>query len=93
MKTIWIARCADNNSDHYKAFFNRQEAESAACTMYWYLTRRERLENTVSLESWPVDIPDDDPRTAEELYADLLCDGCESLYGDPATWEEIAREY
>ena len=93
MKTIWVARSANNNTDHYKAFFNRQEAESAACTMYGYLTDRERLGNTVSLESWPVDIPYDDPRTAEELFSDLLNDGDESLYGDPATWEEITREY
>ena len=93
MKTIWIAREANGNTDNCRVFFTRQEAEDAAHGYYAHMTERERRENTVSLESWPVDVSNDDPRTAEELWSDLLYDGDESLYGDPATWEEITREY
>lgn len=89
-KTIWIAREADDNSDAYKAFFDREKAETAALGYYEHLIDRERKKRTVTVEGYPVEVADDDTRTAEELCRDLLMDDELAMF-DPEVYEEIRR--
>lgn len=92
MKTIYIARSANDNTDSIRVTFRRDEARREARCLYDHLTDRERRVNTVSVEAYRVDVSEDDPRSAEQLYNDLMADGDDALFGDPAEWEEIRDE-
>lgn len=89
MKTIYIARSANDNTDSVRVSFSRDEAQREARYLFDHLTDRERRANTVSVEAYRVDVSEDDPRSAEQLYNDLMADGDDALLGDPAEWEEI----
>lgn len=80
MKRIYIAREADDNSDTYRAYFDRESAESMAWQYFTHLTARERRTRSVTVEGYLVPVDDDDPRDAETLWRDLLLDD------DPATY-------
>lgn len=89
MKTIYIARSANDNTDSIRISYSREEAQREARYQFNHLTDRERRTNTVSVEAYRVSVPEDDPRSAEQLYNDLMAAGDEALFGDPAEWEEI----
>lgn len=88
-KIIWIAREANDNTDTMRCFFDKASAMNQAHVYLNHLTEKERAQNTVSVESWPVNVPDDDPRDAETLLDDLYDEGDYPFDGAPATWEEI----
>ena len=92
MKTIWIARSANDGADVMRCFFSREEALQTARMYFNHLTDREKKFNTVSVESHRVDVSDDDTRTAQELY-DWLYDISENAWiEDPATYEVITDD-
>ena len=74
IKTVWIAREADENSDEMRAYFDRDKAESTAWMFFNHLTDRERQRITVTVEGYNVDVPDGDDRDAEKLVNDMLID-------------------
>lgn len=81
MKRIYIARVADDNSDAYRAYFDRESAEATARSYFNHLTPRERMTRSVTVEGYLLPVADDDPRDAETLWRDLLLDD------DPATYD------
>lgn len=87
-KNIWIARVADDNSDAYRAYYGMESARDQAVDYFDHLTAGERRTHTVSIESYSVEVPDDDDRSAEALVRDLLLEDCEELL-NPDTYEEI----
>lgn len=89
-KTIWIARVADDNSDAYTACYDQPSARAAAGNYFDHLTPGERRTHTVSVESYSVEAPDGDDRSAEILVRDLLAEDSEDLL-NPDTWEEITK--
>ena len=76
---IWLARVADDNSDAYRAYYDKAEAEKMARSYFNHLTPKERMTHSVTVEGYI--IPADDPRDAETLWRDLLLDD------DPATYD------
>ena len=92
MKTIWIARSANDNTDVMRCFFSREEALQTARMYFNHLTDREKKFNTVSVESHRVDVSEDDTRTAQQLY-DWLCDiSVDAWVEGPATYEVITDD-
>lgn len=87
-KNIWIARVADDNSDAYRAFYDMKSARKQAGNYFDHLTAGERKTHTVSVESYTVEVADDDERSADLLVQDLLVEDCEELL-NPDTYEEI----
>lgn len=75
---VWIARVADDNSDAYRAYYDKTEAEAMAQHYFDHLTAAERKTHTVSVEGYI--IPSGDERDAEAVWADLI------LEDDPATY-------
>ena len=86
-RIVYIARVADDNSDAYRAFFDREAAEACARDYAAHLTESEKKTHTVSLEGYPVEIAADDPRTADALWRDLLNDDAPETY-DPEIYQE-----
>ena len=87
-KIIYVARSSDNNTDVYKAFFNRQDALDAACEYYYHLTPKERETNIVSIESYVTKVSEKDTRTAKRLYDDLLAKDSPDV-ANPVEYETI----
>ena len=87
-KTIWIARIADDNSDAYRAFFTESEAAAQAAGYADHLTAKERNTQTVSVESYPVEVTAGDDRTAEQLYRDLVNEDDEQIM-NPDVYKEV----
>lgn len=85
-KTIWIARVADDNSDAYKAYFDKKAAEDSAYGYHWHLTDKEKETHIVTVEGYEVDVPDDDSRDAKTLFEDMLID---DVIGDPDFYQEV----
>lgn len=83
---IWIARVADDNSDTYRAYFDRESAEATARSYFNHLTPRERMTHSVTVEGYI--IPADDPRDAEAVWSDLLIDDDPATH-DPDVYEEV----
>jgi len=71
-KNLYVARTADSFEDTFKVFYNKEDATEAAKDMFYHLTARERGENTVTVETYLVTVEENDERTAEQLYSDLL---------------------
>ena len=88
MKTIWIARSANDNTDVMQCFFSKEEALQTAHMYYNHLTDREKKFNTVSVESYNADVSDTDTRTAEQLYCHLM-DDYEVMVNGPTTYEKV----
>lgn len=86
-KIIYIARVADDNSDAYSVTFDPAEARRIAEMDKAHLTSRELKTNTVSIEAYTVDVPDDDTRTAQQVFDDWS----EGLVWmpDPEAYEEV----
>lgn len=49
---IWVARVADDNSDAYRAYYDKAEAEAMAQHYFDHLTATERKTHTVSVEGY-----------------------------------------
>lgn len=88
MKRIYIAREADDNSDAYRAYFDRGSAESMARQYFDHLTAHERRTRSVTVEGYLVPVAADDPRDAEAVWSDLLLDDDPATY-DPDTCDVI----
>jgi len=73
IKLIWIARSANSNTDSMAVYDDQASALDWAKDAYYHLTERERRANTVSVESYAVEVPDGDTRTARDIY-DWLTD-------------------
>ena len=88
MKTVYIARVADNNTDDYKAFFDAKDARKYAEYFESHLTPKELKNNTISLETYILpDVAADDSRSATELVRDMLIDDTFPI--DPNEYEVI----
>lgn len=85
-KMIWIARSANDNTDVYRAFFDREKAEACARSMYDHLTPAERRTNTVSLEGYTVTV-DIDATDPEKIVVDLLREY--AFPADPDEYQQI----
>ena len=85
-KTIYLARCADEGTDTCKAFFTEQDATKQAQSWLDHLTKKERMTNTVSVERYEFDVPEDDARDAEALFRDV---SLESDTLNPVDYREI----
>ncbi len=86
-KIIWIARVADDNSDTYKACFDKKAAEDTAYGYYWHLTDKEKATHTVSVEGYEVEVPDDD-RSAEDIFNDMLISDNPAI-NEPDVYNEV----
>lgn len=99
MKTLYIAREADDNTDDIFLSFDHDAAYREAEQMFDHLTKRERMTTTVSFETYRLDVPEDDPRTAEQLYSDMCYDDVFPIDPDeykkisPRTWGDYFEEH
>lgn len=86
-KMIYIARVADDNSDAYSVTFDQAEARRIAEMDKAHLTERELKTHTVSIEAYKVEVPDDDTRTARQVFDDW---SAELVWmPDPEAYEEV----
>ena len=75
-KMLYIARVATQNSDDYIATFDKTEAQKQAYQYKGHLTERELKDHTVTVEGYSIDVPEDDNRTAKQVYFDLCNESC-----------------
>lgn len=86
-KMIYIARVADDNSDAYRATFDKAEARRIAESYKAHLTDRERRTHTVTVEGYMIEIADGETRDAQTLWDDMLIDDTAPIDADE--YEEV----
>jgi len=86
-KMIYIARVADDNSDAYRATFDKAEARRIAESYKAHLTDRERKTHTVTVEGYLIKIEDGETRNAETLWRDMMIDDTAPI--DANEYEEV----
>ena len=91
MKTLFITREATDHDDSCRAFFDFDSAMSEAIQIRNHLTDREKARTSISVETYHIDsVPDDDDRTAQDLFRDLMADDCDLGPDTAAEYLEIA---
>lgn len=88
---LYVARSFNDYTDDCRCFYDMKAARSEAVYLYGQLTAAERLTNTVAVEGYPLDLDDDDARSAMELFGDLL-NVDDDRIRNPEYYEEITRE-
>ena len=77
--TLFVAREFDDNSDDFDVFFDAKTAHDHAEYLYHHLTVSERKRISVAVEGYPVEIEDDDVRSAREIYYELCLEDDDAI--------------
>ena len=71
MKSIYVVRSANENTDSVEYLFDEASAIKMANRMYDDLTDKEKTANTVTVEQYDLPVDDHDNRTADQLARDM----------------------
>lgn len=92
-KALYITNtAAGGDSFDICVTFDHAEATEAARMEYQHLTEKERKGSTISVESYIIELAEDDTRDAKTLYHDLLEEDDDQLY-NASTYEEYQPEW
>lgn len=87
MKTIYVFRDEHNGDIFEDVFSTHQEATNHAQIVINHKTEREKKQCEFSILSYNIDVPENDTRTASELYDSLFEESC--WIRDPDGYEKI----